>query len=109
MSVPDLAKRLYERFGSWAKVARALNISDAAVYAWRDGRTIPGFDFVDRFAAALDLPREEIRQVLIRAREERDTRGGTGQHLNQSAPKKPPARASSRLHRGNYSPVYQAG
>jgi hypothetical protein len=87
MTVPELAKRLYERFGSWSKAARALNVSGTALYAWRDGRAIPGFQYAGVIAGALSLPRDEVRDILIRAHEERDTRGTPMTH---SVPRRPP-------------------
>jgi DNA-binding transcriptional regulator YdaS (Cro superfamily) len=99
MTIPELAKQLYEKFGSWSKAARALNISDTALYAWRDGRTIPGFNFVDQIAQALAVSRDEVRNALILAHEVRDARGRP--HLILSGMTKPGAKVTtSRLHRG---------
>jgi hypothetical protein len=89
MTIPELAKRLYEKFGSWSKAARALNISDTALYAWRDGRTIPGFNFTGAIAEALSLQRDEIRETLVQAHEARDNRLALrGSQMTLSIPRK---------------------
>ena len=99
MTIPEMAQRLYAKFGSWSKAARALDVSDTALYAWRDGRTIPGFNFVDQIAQALEVSRDEIRNALILAHETRDTRGRS--HLILSGMTKPGAKVTKpRIFRG---------
>jgi transcriptional regulator with XRE-family HTH domain len=92
----EIKTTLYERNNrSWSKVARALGLSDAAVLAYRDGKSIPGFNLVDAIATAIDATRDSVQAALVQARVDRDARrrwGGspTADSSLSPAPRKPP-------------------
>ena len=97
----EIRTLLYERHNrSWSKVARTLGLSDAAVLAYRDEKSIPGFDLVDAIAAAIDKPRQAVHDALVQARVDRDEKRRGGTNLIQ-CPTKPGAKVTnSRLYRG---------
>ena len=105
----EIRTLLYERHNrSWSKVARTLGLSDAAVLAYRDGKSIPGFDLVDAIAAAIDKPRQEVHDALVAARVARDEKRRGGGIMSFAAPVKPPTKAApSRLLRQNATLVAQ--
>jgi hypothetical protein len=111
MSFQGWVEAQIKRFGTARKLAGLLatalkvpEFDEGKISRWRRNNLLPLATEIPALAEVTGTPLEEILLMVWDA-DRRRVEARTA-HLNRS---KPPAKAGGRLHRGNYSPVYQAG